>query len=45
VAAQISRDERRRLADLVIDNSGGRDALEGEIDRAWTWLQAQAARV
>jgi dephospho-CoA kinase len=38
VAAQISRDERRALADVVIDNSGDRAALETEVDRAWTWL-------
>ena len=45
VAAQITRDERRQVADLVLDNSGDRWALEGEIDRAWAWLQEQAARV
>ncbi len=38
VAAQISREERRALADLVIDNSGDRPALEAEVDRAWAWL-------
>jgi dephospho-CoA kinase len=43
VAAQISREERRRLADLVIDNQGDRAALEGEIDRVWSWLQDHAA--
>jgi dephospho-CoA kinase len=45
VAAQITRDERRQVADLVLDNSGDRWALESEIDRAWAWLQEQAARV
>lgn len=44
VGAQISRDERRQLADLVLENSGDRCALEGEIDRAWAWLQERAAR-
>ncbi len=44
VAAQIDRDERRRLADLVVDNSDGPAALEQEIDRAWTWLQERAAQ-
>lgn len=43
VAAQITREERRRLADLVIDNHGDRAALEGEIDRAWAWLEERAA--
>jgi dephospho-CoA kinase len=45
VAAQITRDERRQVADLVLDNSGDRGDLESEIDRAWAWLQEQAARV
>ena len=43
VAAQISRDERRALADLVLVNAGDRDALEAEIDRAWAWLEERAA--
>jgi dephospho-CoA kinase len=38
VAAQISRAERRALADVVIDNSGDRAALEHEVDRTWAWL-------
>jgi dephospho-CoA kinase len=38
VAAQITREERRALADLVVDNSGDRAALETEVDRAWAWL-------
>jgi dephospho-CoA kinase len=45
VAAQISREERRGLADLVVDNSGDWAALEPQIDQAWTWLQERAARV
>ncbi len=43
IAAQISREERRSLADLVLDNSGSRQALEAEIDRAWKWLCDRAA--
>jgi dephospho-CoA kinase len=43
VASQITRAERRRLADLVLDNSGDRCTLEAEIDRGWRWLQARAA--
>ena len=42
VASQITREERRRLADLVLDNSGDRCTLEAEIDRGWQWLQARA---
>lgn len=43
IAAQISREERCGLADLVLDNSGDRDRLEAEVARAWTWLQERAA--
>jgi dephospho-CoA kinase len=42
IAAQISRQERKDLADLVLDNSGGRDDLEAEIDRAWDSLRDRA---
>ncbi len=38
IAAQLSREERRGLADLVIDNSGSRDDLERELERVWSWL-------
>jgi dephospho-CoA kinase len=43
VAAQIDRGERRKLGDLVLDNSGDRAALEAEIDRAWAFLLDRAA--
>ncbi len=39
VAAQISREERRAIADLVIDNSGDLDALEAQLPGIWTWLE------
>jgi len=42
VAAQITREERRALADLVIDNSGDRAALEAEVERAWAWLSERS---
>lgn len=42
MASQISRAERRALADLVVDNSGGPDQLEAEVDRAWSWLTERA---
>ena len=44
VAAQIDREERRRLADVVVDNSDGQAALETEIDRVWDWLRQRAAQ-
>ena len=43
IAAQISREERRALADIVIDNSGDRAALEAQVERAWKWLEGRAA--
>ena len=39
-AAQASREERRAIADLVIDNSSDLDHLRSEVDRAWAWIQA-----
>jgi dephospho-CoA kinase len=41
VAAQITREERKALADVVIDNAGDRAALEAEVDRVWHWLSAR----
>jgi dephospho-CoA kinase len=38
IAAQISRADRRALADVVVDNSGDRAHLEAELDRVWRWL-------
>ena len=44
IRSQISREERCREADYVLDNSGGRAALEVEVARLWDWLQAEAAQ-
>jgi dephospho-CoA kinase len=44
VAAQIDRDERRKLADIVIDNGSDSAALDAEIDRVWSWLRDRVAR-
>jgi dephospho-CoA kinase len=44
IRAQISREERCREADYVLDNSGDRNALETEVAKLWDWLQAEAAR-
>jgi dephospho-CoA kinase len=41
VANQPSREERRKLADVVIDNSGSPAELEAEVERAWAWIQAK----
>ena len=40
IRAQISREERLKEADFVVDNSGDRAALEVEVARLWEWLTA-----
>jgi dephospho-CoA kinase len=40
IRAQISREERLKEADFVVDNSGDRAALEAEVARLWDWLTA-----
>lgn len=44
VGAQASREDRRRLADVVIDNSGSLQDLDVAVDGVWAWLQALADR-
>jgi dephospho-CoA kinase len=51
IGSQISREERVKDADFVLDNSGDRAALEREVDALWAWLlgareeqRAQAGR-
>jgi len=43
LAAQISPEDRRALADLVIHNGADRAALDREIDRCWRWLTDRLA--
>jgi dephospho-CoA kinase len=38
IASQASRDDRLALADHVIDNSGGMEALEAQVDLLWKEL-------
>ncbi len=40
IAAQMSREDRKSLADRVIDNSGDLAALERETALLWQWLNA-----
>jgi dephospho-CoA kinase len=40
IRAQISREERAKEADYVLDNSGDRAALEREVANLWDWLLA-----
>lgn len=42
MAAQPTRQQRLEGADLVIDNSGGRPALEAEVERVWAALASRA---
>jgi dephospho-CoA kinase len=35
---QISREDRRAIADFVVDNSGSVEDLEREVARCWEWL-------
>jgi dephospho-CoA kinase len=39
VAVQASRDERLAKADVVIDNSSTREALEKRVAEVWAWMQ------
>ena len=36
--SQVSREERMKEADYVVDNSGDRANLEAEVDKLWAWL-------
>jgi len=40
IRSQISREERVKEADYVLDNSGDRAALEREVAELWDWLVA-----
>ncbi len=40
IRAQISREERCKEADYVLDNSADRPALEREVAKLWDWLLA-----
>ncbi|MGH1505288.1 MAG: dephospho-CoA kinase [Acidimicrobiales bacterium] len=38
VSRQATREERRELADFVVDNSGDRATLDAELERLWAWV-------
>jgi dephospho-CoA kinase len=40
IAAQVSREERLKLADIVVDNTGPRSHLDPQIDRVWEWIES-----
>lgn len=39
VAVQATRAARRDIADFVLDNGGGRDDLERQVERLWQWIE------
>lgn len=43
ISNQASRDERRDVADVVIDNSGTPEELARRVDDVWEWLLERAA--
>lgn len=40
IANQATREARREVADVVIDNSGSLDDLDTQVDAAWDWALA-----
>jgi dephospho-CoA kinase len=43
IANQASRESRRAVADVVIDNSGTREELAGRVAEVWEWLEGRRA--
>jgi dephospho-CoA kinase len=43
IAAQATREQRRAIADHVIDNSGSREDLDTQVDAVWADLVKRAA--
>jgi dephospho-CoA kinase len=39
ISRQASREERAAGADRIVDNTGGLDALEAQVDDLWAWLR------
>lgn len=44
IAAQMPREERRAVADVVIDNSGPVEELAAQLEALWAWLVARRDR-
>jgi dephospho-CoA kinase len=45
IAHQATREERRAIADVVVDNSGDREHLETEVARAWEWIKRRQSEL
>jgi dephospho-CoA kinase len=39
IAKQATREERAKIADQVIDNSGDLESLQVQVDAVWQWAQ------
>ena len=39
ISRQSTREERRAIADRIIDNSGSLKDLEQQVDEVWQWAQ------
>jgi dephospho-CoA kinase len=44
IAAQLPLEAEAEVADVIVDNEGTLDELEGQVDRVWEDLQARAIR-
>lgn len=42
MAAQLPPDEKAELADVILDNEGTEEELEGQVERLWRHLDARA---
>jgi dephospho-CoA kinase len=43
IGAQLPLEEKAEVADILIDNEGTVEELEGQVERVWTELRARAA--
>lgn len=44
IILQASREARRAVADIIIDNSGDLDSLGPQVDAAWVWAESLGSR-
>jgi len=44
IARQATREDRRKIADRVIDNSGNEDALRSAVNDVWSWMSGLRER-
>lgn len=43
ISAQLPLEDKAEVADILIDNDGTLEELEGQVDRVWTQLRARAS--